>query len=243
MQTDKLESLELAGQIASLLHHKLKAMVKPKTNVLDLELFAKNFIAEHKVQSAFLGYKNYPAVLCVSINDEIVHAIPKNYLIKSGDVVSIDLGISVNGWMVDTAKTYLVQPSNNLDDENLLKVTEKALELALPYCRPGFTTGDIGAIIEQTITEAGFAIVKELHGHGVGKTLQEPPTVSNYGVAGKGTALKKGMVLAIEPITCLKETEIEVASDGWTIIAKNGCSAAHFEHTVIVDDSPVVLTL
>lgn len=242
MDEQQKQSLIEAGKVAADLHLVISKLIKPGVNVLEIEALAKRAIADADMQPAFTGFNGYPAVTCVSINDEIVHGIPTNRVLEEGDIVSVDLGVSKNGWIVDTARTH---PVGEVDTilKKLLQVTDKALIESFTVIKPGKTVGDIGAIIEKTVKDGHFYIVRDLTGHAVGKTLQENPTIPNHGRPGKGPTLKEGMVLAIEPITTVESCQIGIAEDGWTIVSDNGTYGAHFEDTVIVTaDGPLVLT-
>lgn len=242
MEKTKKDSLIKAGELASRIHRDVAAIIKPGLNLLEIEKYVNDEIRSNKMLPAFYGYKGYKFATCLSVNEEIVHGLPHDYELASGDIISVDLGVSCDGWMVDTARTHAVGTITPRLQQ-LLSSTAFALELAVQEARIDNTVGDIGATVEKTVTEAGFSVVKELTGHGVGKTLQEPPTVPNFGRKGSGPTLKEGMVIAIEPITSVDQTDIAILSDGWTIIASNGSPCAHFEDTVLItNDGPVVLT-
>lgn len=242
MDSSKLTSLVEAGKIAVAAHAEARRLSEPGVNLLEIEENVRKLIEKAGAVPAFLGYKGYPAATCLSVNEEIVHGIPHDYILEAGDVLAVDLGVSVDGWIVDTARTHAVG-TVNASVAHLLNVTAEALNRAITVCRPGHTTGDIGAIVESTAKKGGVAVVRELTGHGVGRTLQEEPSIPNYGRNGTGKSLQSGMVIAVEPITTIKNTDIAVLSDGWTIIARNGSVAAHFEDTIVVTDGdPIVLT-
>ncbi|HSX42011.1 MAG TPA: type I methionyl aminopeptidase [Candidatus Saccharimonadales bacterium] len=241
MADNKLVALQAAGQVAAQIHQEVAAMIKPGLNLLEIEALANKRINEAGMKPAFPTNK-FPATCCLSVNEEIVHGLPHDFELAEGDVLKVDLGVMSDGWMVDTARTHGVGQISN-DAKRLLTVTEAALEAAIKVCRAGNHVGDIGAIVEQTVKAGGCAVIRDLSGHGVGRTLQEEPTIPNFGRPGTGPILKEGMVLAIEPITCLKATKIAVLSDGWTIIAQNGLATAQFEHTILVtDNEPLILT-
>lgn len=242
MVSDQLECQRAAGRVAYHFFEELTKLIKPGLNLLEIEQLAAQRIKEADCQPAFLGYKDYPAVTCLSVNSAIVHGIPYDYRLKNGDVLSVDIGIDNHGWLVDTARTYAVGSISAIN-KALLDTTQKALQNAIGVCRVGATTGDIGHIIQKTVEGEGFAIVRELTGHGVGPTLQEPPSIPNYGQPGKGSRLNAGMVIAIEPITSIAPVRVVVLSDGWTIAAEQEIVTAHFEHTIVVTDGePIVLT-
>ncbi len=242
MDKTQLDSQIKGGKIAYEILEELTGIIKPGVNILELNKFAAEKIERSGCTPAFQGYKGYPDATCICVNEEIVHGIPRDYELQDGDVVTVDLGVTCNGWLVDTARTYPVGQISKTDQQ-LLDSTKNALDEAIKICRPGIKTGDIGSLVESLIKRDGFAIIKELSGHGVGRTLQEPPSVPNYGRPGTGTVLKEGMVIAIEPITALKPTKIAILDDGWTIMAEQGITTAQFEHTVaITNDGAVVLT-
>ncbi len=236
------QNLILAGRVAADIHTGVARLIKPGVNLLSLEDYVKALMKTAKVSPAFLGYKNYPAASCLSVNSAVVHAPPRDYVLRDGDVLSVDLGVEKNGWIVDTAWTHAVgrvSPRIN----QLLSVTKTALNLAIKVARPGNHTGDIGHIVQKTIEQAGFYIIRDLTGHGVGRKLQMPPNIPNFGRAGTGAIIKEGMILAIEPITALEKVSLSIEGDNWTIRAKPDVICAHFEHTVAVTASgPVVLT-
>lgn len=238
----KKEKLVKAGVVAKKAHIAISKLIKPGVTTMTIENKVADIIRTEGMKPAFLGYKKYPAVTCISINDEIVHGIPSSIVLKEGDIVTVDLGIDNQGAIIDTARTHPVGVISE-QASNLLIATEYALKKGIEQARVGKKTGDIGAVVEKIINDAGFYIVRDLTGHGVGVTLQEPPSIPNFGTPNTGTLLIEGMVLAIEPITSIKESKIAVKSDNWTIVALNNCLTAHFEDTVLITkDGPIVLT-
>lgn len=231
-----------AGRVASLIHAKVKAMIKPKVNLLDIERLISELVRQARMKPAFFGFNNYPATSCLSVNSAVVHGIPYNYCLKEGDIVSVDFGVSSDGWIVDTARSYAV--GRVLPEvKKLLDTTESSLELAIQLARPGNTVGDIGHVVQTKVEGEGFYVIRELTGHGVGKQLQMHPQIPNYGRKGAGTVLKVGMSIAIEPITALKPVSVAIADDNWTVQASEGVVSAHFEDTVFISlDGPIVLT-
>jgi len=242
MMKHNLKLQQAAGQVTWDFFEELAKLIRPGLNILEIEQLAAKRIKEAGMKPAFLGYKGYPAVTCISVNSAIVHGIPSDYVLANGDVVAVDVGIDNKGYLIDTARTYGVGqllPENT----NLLKATERALEEAIKLCKNSTPIGSISAVIQKTVESAGFSVVKELTGHGVGETLQEEPSVPNYGKTGNGQRLNAGTVIAIEPITTVKPVRAVVLADGWTIAADIDVVSAHFEHTVLItDDQPVVLT-
>lgn len=241
-EAKRLETLKEIGVVAKQAHRAVQAAIRPGITAVELDKIAHDVIVNAGAKPAFLGYKGYPAATCISVNDEVVHGIPTERVLEEGDIVSVDLGVERNGCIVDTARTHPVgEVSGEL--RRLLQVTDSALQEAIAQAKVGNRVGDIGAAAEKVVKQGGFHIVRDLTGHGVGKTLQEPPSIPNFGRPGTGVPLREGMVLAIEPITSLKPTEIAMLSDNWTIIATAHCPCAHFEDTIYLTKSgPVVLT-
>jgi methionyl aminopeptidase len=240
--THNIELQQAAGLVAWNFFEELNQLIKPGLNLLKIEELARKRISEAGMKGAFLGFKGYPAVTCLSVNSAIVHGIPYDYELQDGDVVAVDIGINNKGYLVDTARTYGVG-SLSATNQKLLQVTSQALDAVIPLCTVGTAIGDIGAHIQEVVEDAGFAIVEELTGHGVGKTLQEEPSIPNYGKRGRGRKLEENMVIAIEPITAIKPVRAAVLADGWTIVAEPDVATAHFEHTLLVTaKEPVVFT-
>lgn len=220
----------------------LSEMVKPGVNLRELDSKAQVLIAEIGGMPSFKGYNGFPASICVSVNDEVVHGLPRDYVIKDGDVVAIDAGLFYQGFHTDSATT-VIAGTHTKEGLELLSVTEAALKVGIAAVKPGMTTGDLGSVIGAYITEHKMGIVKELVGHGVGKKLQEDPMVPNFGVPGEGTELKVGMTIAIEPMVTLGKGHVVLADDGFTYKTADGSLAAHFEHTVLITkDGAEVLT-
>ncbi|QQG50119.1 MAG: type I methionyl aminopeptidase [Candidatus Berkelbacteria bacterium] len=242
MDPKKLAKQQQAGLVAYDFFEELNSFIKPGRNLLEIEVLANKRIKEAGFKPAFLGYKGYPATTCLSVNSAIVHGIPYDYELDDGDVVAVDIGINNDGMLVDTARTYGVGKITTTN-QRLIDTTRIALEEAVKLCRPGHTTGDIGACVQGIVEKAGFAVIEELTGHGVGTTLQEAPTVPNYGRPGQGVALQAGMVIAVEPITAIRDVKVVILADGWTVAAKEDVVTAHFEHTILItEDEPVVLS-
>jgi methionyl aminopeptidase len=212
----------------------LQEAVKPGVTTLDLEKLAEAKIAAAGAVAAFKGYHDYPCVLCTSINNEVVHGIPSaKRVLREGDVVSIDCGLIIDGYYADSAVTV---PVGNISQEaaRLLAATEQSLGAAIEAVRPGATLGDVGAAVQKVAEAAGFSIVREFVGHGIGRQMHEEPQIPNYGVPGQGIRLREGMVLAIEPMVNAGKHAVRVLEDGWTAVTADGSLSAHFEHTVAV---------
>lgn len=225
---------------------KLAETVKSGMATGDLEELARELISSYGVKPSFLDYGGYPAVLCVSINDEIVHAIPSERKIKEGDLVKLDFGIIHKGFHTDSAVTVLVpggKDSEHMLKEKLLNVTRESLRIGISQAKAGNTLGDIGSAIQKFVESNGFNVVRDLVGHGIGRELHEPPQVLNYGKAGTGEKLIAGMAIAIEPMVVTGNWKIKDGKDGFGFLTKDGGLAAHFEHTIVITaDEPEVLT-
>jgi methionyl aminopeptidase len=244
----EIEKMRTSGIALRQVHDAVKAAVRVGATTMDLERAAvaevEKLGAEIGAKPAFLGYHGYPAVLCTSINNEVIHGIPSDKrVLREGDVVSVDCGVIVDGFYSDCAVTH---PVGKLTPEvqKLLRVTEASLYAAIDRAVPGGRLFDISSAVQTMCEAAGFGVVREFVGHGIGKSMHEDPQLPNYGNAGKGPRLKEGMVLAIEPMINAGSPEVKILEDGWTAITIDGSVSAHFEHTVaITKDGPVILTL
>ena len=239
----EIARMRVSGRALRQVHEAVKEVVRVGASTMDLERAAVAKMAELKVTSAFKGYHGYPAVLCTSLNHEVIHGIPSDKaVLKDGDVVSIDCGVVVDGFFSDAAVSYAVgEPAEST--KKLLRVTEASLYAAIQQARPGNRLGDIGSAVQRMCEAEGYGVVREFGGHGIGKSMHEEPQVPNVGNPGKGPRLKPGMVLAIEPMINAGSAEVKVLADGWTAITVDGSLSAHFEHTVaITKDGPLILT-
>jgi len=224
-------------------HEAVRPFVLPGASTMDLEKVAAAKMEELHATSAFKGYHGFPAVLCTSVNDEVVHGIPSvTRILAEGDIVSVDCGVIVDGYYSDSAVTYAVG-TPSAATKRLLDVTRASLERAIQQAQVGGRLGDISAAVQEMCEGEGFGVVREFVGHGIGKSMHEDPQVPNYGMRGKGPRLKAGMVLAIEPMINAGGAGVKVLHDGWTTLTVDGSLSAHFEHTVaITKDGPRVLT-
>lgn len=231
-----------AGRIlADCLEH-VAAHVAPGITTGELDVVAETFIRDHGCTPSFLGYHGYPKSICISVNEESVHGIPGTRVIEEGDLVSLDCGVILDGWQADSGMSLGCGP---LDEESqrLIAVTYEALQRGIAAAQPGGRMGDIGAAISECVRAAGFSLLRDHGGHGIGRQMHEPPEVSNSGVRGQGTALNPGLVLAIEPIVNAGSGAYRVRNDGWTVETADGRRSCYFEHTVaITEDGPKVLT-
>ena len=238
----EIELLSKAGNIVYETHMYLKDFIKPGITTARLDELAEEFIRNHGATPSFKGYEGFPGSICTSVNEQVVHGIPGKLKLKEGDIISIDIGACYKGYHGDSAWTYPVG-SISIDKEYLLEHTKKALEMGLAEVKPGNRIGDISSAIENYALDYGLGVVKELVGHGVGTSIHEDPDIPNFGEAGTGPKLKKGMVLAIEPMLNLGSPNIVILDDNWTIETEDYSPSAHFEHTVVVtDDGYKILT-
>lgn len=232
-----------AGRVVAEIHEKTTQAARPGVTTADLDAVAREVIEKRGARSNFLNYHGFPAVICTSPNHVIVHGIPGDYVLKEGDIISIDAGAIIEGWHADAAVTV---PVGEVDDTaaRLMEVTRRSLEEAITQTVAGKHLGDIGSAVETVAVASGFSVVREYVGHGIGTAMHEEPPVHNFGQPGRGVKIKEGYVLAIEPMVNAGGAETETLDDGWTVVTKDRALSAHFEHTVAVtDDGPEVLTL
>jgi methionyl aminopeptidase len=239
----ELDAMRRVNRMTARVRDELAAMVRPGLTTLDLGNAAFELIRKLGGTSAFYGYHGFPGQICVSVNEEVVHGIPGKRVIKEGDIVSIDTGITLDGFIGDTAVTVAV---GDIDDQKkkLLEVTKAALDAGVAQAVAGNHLGDISHAIQSIVEAAGFSIVREFVGHGIGRDMHEDPQIPNFGRPGRGPKLKPGMTLAIEPMVNIGGPNVEVLADKWTAVTKDGSPSAHFEHTVAVGvTAPEILTL
>ncbi len=240
----EIEKMRRSGHLVREILDALKAAVKPGVSTMDLERIAAKMIQNAGAKPAFKGYYDYPCVLCTSINQEIVHGIPsEKRKLSVGDIVSIDCGVILDGYYGDAAITVAVGTEIAPDLRKLLEVTEASLYRGIEQARVGNNVGDVGAAVQEYVEAAGFSVVREFVGHGIGTRLHEEPQVPNFGSKGQGAKLREGMVLAIEPMVNTGGPGTRVLEDKWTAVTADGGYSAHFEHCVAVTkDGPVILT-
>jgi methionyl aminopeptidase len=237
---EELVKLEEASRVVLETLDVVEKAVAPGVTTEELDAIAEAEIRRRGARPAFVGYRGYPKTLCTSINEEVVHGIPSKRSLKEGDIIGIDCGAVVQGYFGDAARTM---PVGRITPERarLLEVTRKALEAGIAAARPGNRISDIGAAVEALAVAAGYGVVRDFVGHGVGTALHEEPQVPNYGPAGRGGVLKSGMVIAIEPMFNLGRGEVSVDRDGWTVRTRDGSVSAHFEFTVAIEPQGAVI--
>lgn len=241
---EEIKIMKEGGEMLAKILRRLKDEVGPGIATSHLEKLARELISSYGVKSSFLGFENYPAVLCTSVNEEIVHGVPsEKKVLNNGDVLKLDMGIYHNGFHVDSALSVIVGKNNDTKKEELLEVTREALEIGIAQAKAGNTTGDIGAAVQEYVRKNGFEVVHDLVGHGIGEELHEWPQVPNFGKPGKGDKLVPGMVIAVEPMVVTGKKRTKIGKDGFSYVTADKGLAAHFEHTVaITEEGPYVLT-
>ena len=240
---EQIATMRRAGTVVAEMHEVCVRAAVPGATTADLDRAAREVLDRRGAQSNFLNYHGFPAVACISPNEVIVHGIPGSRVLEEGDIVSIDCGAIIDGWHADAAVTV---PVGEIDAESkrLIDVTRRALQASIDATVSGKRLGDVGAVSEAVVEQAGFSVVREYVGHGIGTAMHEEPQVPNYGPGGRGLKLKTGLVIAIEPMVNAGGPGTRVLADGWTVVTTDGKRSAHFEHTVAVGaDGPEVLTL
>jgi methionyl aminopeptidase len=240
---EEIRTMRRAGRVVAEMHDAIRAALGPGVTLTELDAVGRDVLARRGARSNFLGYHGYPAVICASVNEVVVHGIPDDRALAEGDIVSIDCGAIVEGYHGDAAFTAGV---GEVDEraQRLIDVTRAALDAGIAELVPGGRLGDLGAAVQGTVERAGFSVVREYVGHGIGTAMHEPPDVPNYGRRGKGKRVAAGDVFAVEPMVCAGRNATAVLDDGWTVVTVDGSWAAHWEHTVAVtDDGPEILTL
>ena len=233
----ELEKMRRAGAILAATINRVTAAVEPGVSTLELDRVAEAFIREAGATPSFLGYKGFPASICASVNNEIVHGIPsKDRFVREGDLLSLDFGTIWEGFQADSAVTVFVGPPPSDDAKRLVETTQAALDAAIDVIRPGARLSDIGHAIEQVAIDAGLGVVREYGGHGIGRAMHEDPFIQNWGPAGRGPVMKPGLVVAVEPMFNLGGDATRQLDDGWTVVTADGSLSAHWEHTVAVTD-------
>jgi methionyl aminopeptidase len=239
----EIEKMRAANQLVARILEELAAMVQPGITTAELDAEAESRVRAAGAEPAFKGYRGYPATLCASVNEQVVHGIPNGRGLVSGDIISLDMGVKLNGYYGDSAVTVPVGTVSD-DVRKLLRVTEEALERGIAQVRIGGRISDIGHAIQLHVETNGLSVVREFVGHGIGASLHEEPQIANYGDANRGPRMAEGMTFAIEPMVNMGRPAVRVLADGWTAVTRDGSLSAHFEHTVAVTKTgPEILTL
>ncbi len=238
----EIVKMRVAGRVVAEMHHEIRAAVRPGVTTADLDLIGREVLERRGAQSNFLGYHGFPAVICASPNEVVVHGIPDGRVLDEGDIISIDCGAIVDGWHGDAAFTMgvgTIEP----EWQRFIEVADRALAVGIATLVEGNRLGDYGAAVAQVAHDAGYSVVEEYTGHGIGRAMHEPPSVPNLGRPGTGAKMRVGNVLAVEPMFCAGDADTATLTDDWTVVTIDGSRAVHVEHTVaITDDGPEVLT-
>ncbi len=238
-----LEGLRASGRVAARIRDEVAKVVAPGITTADLEAYAVQLMRAYGAESAFLGYRGFPGHICVSVNDVVVHGIPGPREIKRGDIVSLDVGVKLNGYIGDTATTVMVGVSDQ-QVIKLVRAAERALYAGIRVAVAGRHVGDISHAIEQEAIRSGCSTVRKFVGHGIGRNMHESPEVPNFGPAGRGAVLKPGMTLCLEPMFNLGSSDVTILEDQWTVVTCDGKYSAHFEHMIAIREGPAeILTL
>ena len=239
----ELEKMRAAGRLAGLVLSHLRTLVKPGVTTIEIDRAAEKMIRDAGALPTFKGYNGFPYSICASVNEQVVHGFPSDYVLKEGDIFSIDCGATLEGFVGDTATTVPVGKVTE-DRLKLIRVTEECLERAIEQCRAGKHLGDIGWAVQQHAEANGYSVVRDYVGHGIGRRMHEDPQIPNYGRPGLGPKIKVGYVFAVEPMVNQGTHFTKVLQDGWTVVTMDGKPSAHTEHTIaITEDGPEVLTL
>lgn len=244
---EQIQRMRLASRIVAETHNLLEQFIKPGISTRELNTIAEDYIRSQEAIPSFLGYKmtgeGFPAAICVSINDEIIHGIPGLRRLKNGDIVSIDIGAYINRFHGDAARTYAVGTILP-ERKTLIDVTKQSFFEAMAYCRHGRHLHEISSAVESHVQRYGFSVIREFCGHGVGRKMHEDPQIPHYKQQSRGPRLQKGMTLAIEPMVAMGKADIRILNDNWTVVTKDGKCAAHYENTIVITDGePEILTL
>lgn len=239
---EEINIMREGGKILSCVLERLKQIIKPGVFTREINEFVENNLKDLKAKPAWLGYRGYPASICTSVNDEVVHGIPGKKILKEGDIISLDLGLLYKGYYVDAALTLPVGKIK-AKAKRLIDVTKEAFYKGMEQAKTGNRIGDISFAIQEYVEKNGFSVVRELVGHGIGKEIHEDPQIPNFGERGTGVELKEGMTLAIEPMVNMGGKEVIIDDDKWTVRTKDGSLSSHFEHTILINsDGPEILT-
>jgi methionyl aminopeptidase len=239
----ELEKMRASGRLVGQVLAHLRTLVEPGVTTMEVDQAAEKMIRDAGALPTFKGYNGFPYSICASVNEQIVHGFPSNYRLQDGDIFSIDVGVTLEGFVGDTATTVPVGKVSE-DRLKLIRIAEECLERAIEQCRPGKHLGDIGWAVQEHAEAHGYSIVRDYVGHGIGRRMHEDPQIPNYGRPGLGPKIRSGYVFAVEPMVNLGSHHTKVLADGWTVVAVDGQPSAHVEHTIaITEEGPEVLTL
>ena len=239
----EIELMRHAGMLVSKMHQFIKPYIKEGITTKELDKLCEDFIRSNDGIPTEKGYEGFPASICASVNDEVVHGIPGSRKLKNGDIITIDTVISYKGYQGDAARTYIVWKPNSVEDQKLVEVTKQSFFEALKYAKKGYRVGDISNAVYEYVTQNGFSILREFQGHGIGREMHEDPGIPNYGKPGRGMRLEPGMTICIEPMVIAGNREILELDDGWTIVSRDGSNGAHYENTILItENEPEILT-
>jgi methionyl aminopeptidase len=241
---EEIDLMHEAGKVNKLILEGLKDLIKPGISTMEIDDFVARTVSEHGMKASEKGYYDYPASICTSVNEEVVHGIPsRKRILQEGDIISLDLVVEYEGYMADAARTYGVGKISP-EAQHLIDTAEKSFFEGIKYAREGYRLFDISHAIQQYVEGEGFGVIRDYTGHGIGSEMHEDPPIPNYGKAGKGPRLQRGMTLAIEPMITQGSYETDTLTDNWTVVTKDGGLAAHYENTVVITDGePELLTL
>jgi methionyl aminopeptidase len=240
---EEIRTMRRAGRVVAEMHERIRDALRPGVTLLELDAIGREVLHHRKARSNFLGYHGYPAVICASRNDVVVHGIPDGQALAEGDIISIDCGAIVDGYHGDAAFTAGIGEISAAD-QRLIDVTRRALDAGIAQLVPGSRLGDLGSAVQSTVERAGFRVVRDYVGHGIGTAMHEPPDVPNVGRRGRGRRVASGDVFAVEPMVSAGSDDTVVLADGWTVVTTDGSRATHWEHTVAVtENGPEILTL
>jgi methionyl aminopeptidase len=238
----EIELMMKAGSVTADILKELPSVIRPGMSTMELDKWIEDFILKHDMKPAFKGYGGFPATACISVNEELIHGIPsKKKILKEGDIVSVDLGTIYKDYYSDAARTY---PVGNISEESkrLIKVAEESFFEGLKFCKKGYRIGDISHAIQEYVEAAGYSVIRDYTGHGVGTDLHEDPAVPNNGRPGHGPKLVPGMTIAIEPMIAVGDYDVDVLDNDWTVVMSDGQLCAHYENTVVITEGEPILT-
>ena len=239
----EIEAMRKAGRITAQARALAGSMVRPGVTTKEIDLAVRRFIKSQGAKPSFLGYGGFPGAACISVNEEVIHGIPGNRVLKDGDIVSVDVGAFIGGFHGDCAATYACGQVSD-EAKRLIAVTQQSFWEGMKFARQGYRVSDIGHAVQEYVEANGFSVVRDYVGHGVGAKLHEPPEVRNFGPAGHGPRLVPGMTIAVEPMVNVGDWHVKVLSDGWTVVSRDGSLTAHYENSLLITDGdPEILTV